>query len=269
MSLGLCRQRRDSRLLRVSLISATVEDAVLGTEELDRVAKELSTRFGYGVEHEVRAFDGYRPAKESDLRHYRPWMAREGRVYARVWYNTKGGDQKFVISGLNKRHEPRVDWAFIHRQGEKPVSQQLPDGKSAWIFLRNGSDGCIPCTFLCSGCKGGSIRLAVSGLSPYGIDSEVVAESALDCVHSVLSARCRMEYARKGLAWSGYRPREVAHFSGPWSNLALMDYFHRCAAVLPDFAYPPDQAYGPEEEEEKTGSAREGRSWFPPWRTNR
>jgi hypothetical protein len=270
MSIGLCRQTRDSKLIRVSLISATMDGMVVGPEDVDRISGEMSARFGYSMEHELRALDEYRPAEKSDLRHVRQWMVREGKVWARVWRQEGEGRSDFIISGP-ARCRSKLDWAFIHRKGEEPVSRKLPDGKSAWVFLRNGSEGCIPCTFNCGGCGRGSLRLAVSGLSPYGIDSEVVAEAALECVHSALEATSRVEYTKKGLAWGGYTPRQVAHFSGPWFNLALMDYFHRFSGVLTDFTYPFAQpsadlrARGPD-----TGSRMlPRRRWFPPWRTNR
>jgi hypothetical protein len=133
----------------------------------------------------------------------------------------------------------KLDWVFYHRYGERPYTEGLPTRKSVSIFIRNASDPCTPCTFLCRGCGDGSLRIGLTVMSPYGIDSELTAEAAAESVGDALGTRLEMEYAKRGLMWNGYIPAAVRRFSGPLLNLAMLDYLHRMSGVLSDFQYPP------------------------------
>ncbi len=213
MAQGLCRSGRESPLFRLSLLCATIRNAAVDSGGVCSIADALSCRFGFSMGYEI-----CRPAEEGEAR----------RTKKRV-LTTKG--RLVGVEG-----DPRgIAWAFIHRQGEKPFSEEMPTRKSVSVFLRNAKDPCIPCTFLCRGCGRGAVRVVLTGLSPYGVDSEVVGEAALDCVQSVIGGRVDEEYAKRGLFWDGYLPASVRHFSGQWLNLAVLDHFHRYSGVLPDF----------------------------------
>ncbi len=173
--------------------------------------------------------------------HRKPWFHRRGRVLGRRYRDPSKG--RTIIKptstlSSNESTRPGLVWAFIHRYGDKPYTEELPTRKSVSIFLRNAVDPCIPCTFLCKGCECGSLRIAISCLTPYGLDSEVAAGSAADCIGMALERPLEIDYAKKGLMWNGYIPSAVRHFSGPMLNMALLDYFHRFSGVLPDFEYP-------------------------------
>ncbi len=136
----------------------------------------------------------------------------------------------------------KLDWVFYHRYGEKPYTEGLPTKKSVSIFIRNASDPCTPCTFLCRGCGDGSLRIGLTVVSPYGIDSELTAEAAAESVGDALGTGLEVEYAKRGLMWNGYIPAAVRRFSGSLLNLAMLDYLHRMSGVLSDFQYPPKAA---------------------------
>lgn len=196
MSPRLCPSTRKSKLIRVSLVSATAKDSTIDHCRVARIAKVVSEHFGFRTDIETHS------------------------------------------TGSS------LVWAFIHRYGERPYSEELPKKKAVSIFLRNGSDPCIPCTFLCPGCREGSVRVTVSGLSPYGIDSEVLTKGAVKCMESALSTHLEIEYGKKGLMWDGYVPAAVRRFSGSMFNMSLLDYFHRFSGVLSDFEYPMSESLG-------------------------
>ena len=189
---GLCRSGRKSRLLRLSLLSATIRNATVDSGGMPAIADALSCRFGFGIGYEV-----HRAAREVEARRIRnSVLTTTGRL-------------------VEVEADPaRIAWVFMHRRGEKPFSEEMPTRKSVSVFLRNANDPCIPCSFLCRGCGRGAVRVAVTGLSPYGVDSEVVGEAALDCIQSIIGGRADVEYAKKGLFWDGYLPGSVRHFSG-------------------------------------------------------
>ncbi len=217
--------------MRVSLLSATKKDVSIEEDSLEAIAKALSDRFGYRVAYETNMIHDPRQRKA----HWPPYNGPFGSP--RV---CEPGTRRYPRRLLNLTSSSRnhLDWAFFHRYGEVPYSEGLPRKKSVSIFCRNAADGCIPCTFHCPGCETGGIRMTASGLSPYGIDSEVLGEAAIECIGSLFSGKVDIEYEKKGLLWYGYLPAAIRHFSGSWLNLALLDYLHRYSGVLADFEYP-------------------------------
>ena len=287
MGISLCRRGREKRLVYLSLISATIPGEA-GPQEVEEISDRMSETFGYATTYETKMLDEHRPAKKAELRHMKPWYVRKGRIHGRVWLersethpgeaehgeddhqsgyeNSEEGGGRWRRSLFRESVQPLMDWAFIHREMGDSVKDHFPDQKAVWVFLRNGSDPCIPCSFLCGGCERGRLRLAVSGLSPYKIDSEIISGSMLDGIQSAMDREAEIEYAKKGLVWNGYVPRQLRRFSGDWFYLALMDYFHRNSGVLPDFDYPlspseyPVPGPCPDEQVNRSRSR-----WFPFW----
>ncbi len=291
MSRGLCPSGRNSKRLLVSLICTTTDNDSINTRQVNRMARLVSGRFGFNTEFEaayqtetglnyVTGNTGDEgPPRSQDVvpspaPHGRRWVSRQNRVAAR--YFRRPRSRHWVLKptsrGPERSEEERdkLGWAFIHREGEEPYSDQLPDTKSISVFLRNAKDRCVPCSYSCPGCGKGSVRATISGISPYGIDSEVVGESVVDCLRSVLGGVTEIDYAKRGIIWNGHIPRNVRHLSGSWFNMALLDYLHRHSGILSDFNYPPEPAKtgGPEPKQEEERKDKDT-SWFLPWAKTR
>ena len=256
MNVGLCRSGRESGLIHVSLLSGTIRDVRMGEGDLGRICRALSDRFGYETVfetnriHDSRQDDTYWPPFNGPFGIPRP-VKPTARRYPRR------------LLQLNKSSRDKLAWAFFHRGGEMPYSEGLPTKKSVSIFCRNASDGCVPCTFHCPGCDAGGVRIAASGLSPYGIDSEVLGEAAADCLGSALSGDVEVDYEKKGLMWNGYVPAAVRHFSGTWLNMAMLDYLHRFSGVMSDFNYPNE--FREKENTIEDGGRIHRLRWIPSW----
>jgi hypothetical protein len=200
-------------------------------DDLIRLSIELSERFGYRNQYETNITIDKSVPKSC----WPPYNGPHG-----ISLRYRPGTRKGPRHGKVKLEQTpyHLSWAFFHRFGEKPYSEEIPSKKSVSLFCRNASDRCIPCTFLCRGCENGDIRISASGITPYNLDSEIIGEAIVGCLESVFSTNLQIDYAKKGIIWNGYIPKAVRHYSGPWLNMAMLDYLHKNSGVLSDFEYP-------------------------------
>ncbi len=237
MNIHLCPTGLKSKRLRVSLICSIIKGVTAQNTDINCISHEISKRFGFPAEFE---------AKYSGKKHLTPSKSKSPETRSpgdrRARYYRHSKTRKWVPKpngNLSGQGKDDLDWAFIHKEGEKPYSEQLPTRKSVSVFIRNAHDPCIPCTFLCPGCGKGSVQATISGMSPYGIDSEVICESAITCLESCLQGPTKIEYAKRGIIWTGHIPANVLHFSGPWQNIAILDHLHKNSEILSEFSYSP------------------------------
>jgi hypothetical protein len=250
MSLTFCRQRIETHNVHLSLISATAPIDKIELEHVSDLSQEISNQFGFQTTFETKTEYAYEIAKAEELHHMKPWIACNGKVSRRAWRDPSR--KKSFAYRLQGNNPPqKLEWAFIHRKKPNREKGDSQNDKNIWIFIRNASDPCLPCTFLCKGCGEGRVRITTTGRSPYSIDSEILTENSLECIESVLETNVEVEYQKKGLAWNGYIPREIRKYSGEWFDIALMDYFHRHSGILSNFTYPIDKEQEPETSPQK------------------